>query len=172
MYLSNKIIETVIIDNAGKDFLPLVNVLKNKKEVSEVKLATTIKKDINATRSMLYKLSGINLVSSKRVKDKKKGWFIYYWSLKSNNIKYLAQKSKEQYLKKLNSELKDEQDTSYFSCIKGCSRLPFEKALDLNFRCLECGEIMHKEDNSPKIDVITKEIKRINDMAKYGAIKT
>lgn len=44
MYLSNKVIETVITEAAGKEFLPLVNALKNKREVSEFKLANTIKK--------------------------------------------------------------------------------------------------------------------------------
>ncbi len=171
MYLSNKVIEDVITEAAGKEFLLLVNILKSKKEVSEFKLADTIKKNINVTRSMLYKLSSVNLVSSRRVKDKKKGWFVYYWSLKPNNIKYLAKKSQETCLKKLNIQLKKEQDLDYFACPNVCGRVSYEKAMDLNFKCPECGELMYKEDNSPKIEVLIKEIKRINSFAKCEAIK-
>ena len=172
MYLSNKVIESVIAENIGEECLPLVKVLKGKKEVSELKLAGAIKKNINVTRSMLYKLASSNLVASRKMKDKKNGWCIYYWSLKPNSIKYLAKKSKEIHLKRLNTQLREEQDINYFGCPNTCCRLSFEKAIDLNFKCPECGGLMYKEDNSSKIEIITKEIKRITDSAKCGAIKT
>lgn len=172
MYLSNKLIESVVAENIGEDFLPLVRVLKGKKEISELKLADVIKKNINVTRSMLYKLASSNLVASRKVKDKKKGWCVYYWSLKPNSIKYLAMKSKEKYLKKLESELKREKDIDFFACPNVCCRVSYEKALNLNFKCPECGNLMYQEDNSSKIEIIIKEIKRINDSTKYEAVKT
>jgi len=170
MHLSNRIIEAVITKTAGKEFLPLVNELRGKKEESELRLANAIKRDINVTRSMLYKLSGANLVESKRVKDKRKGWYIYYWSLKQNSIKYLAKKSREDCLNRLNAQLKREKDVDYFSCSGSCCRLSFEKATDLNFKCPECGALMQKEDNSSKIEIIIKEIKKINESIKCGVI--
>lgn len=121
---------------------------------------------------MLYKLSSANLVSSKRVKNKKKGWCVYYWSLKPDSIKYLAKKSKEIHLKRLNTQLREEQDINYFGCPNVCCRLSFEKAIDLNFKCPECGKLMYEADNSPKIEVIIKEIKRISGSMEYRAIKT
>jgi transcription initiation factor TFIIE subunit alpha len=172
MYLSNKVIESVIAENIGEEYLPLVRILKGKKEMSELKLAGIINKNINVTRSMLYKLASSNLVASRKVKDKKKGWCVYYWSLKHSSIKYLAKISKENYLKKLSVELKKEQNLDFFACPSVCYRVSYEKALDLNFKCPECGELMYKEDNTSRIELIIKEIKRINDSAKYGAIKT
>ena len=77
MKLSNKLIDNVVENVAGKDVLPLVKTLKNKKNVSEFKLADDIKEEINTTRNMLYRLLDNNLVSFVRKKDKKKGWYIY-----------------------------------------------------------------------------------------------
>jgi len=167
MYLSNKAVESIISENIGHEFLSLVKVLKKKREVSEFKLASCINKNINITRSMLYKLSSFNLVGSRKVKDKKTGWCIYYWSLKHNSIKYLAKKSEEN---KLN--LKKQDDIEFFACPNLCCRVSYEKSMDLNFKCPECGELMYKEDNSSKMEIIIKEIKRINDSAKYEAVKT
>ena len=53
MRLSNKIVEDVVIEVAGDDVLPLVQALKNKKNVSEFKLAESLKKEVNSTRNML-----------------------------------------------------------------------------------------------------------------------
>jgi transcription initiation factor TFIIE subunit alpha len=72
MKASDKLLADVIVEVAGKDVLPLVKALKNKKNVSEFKLADAIKQEINLTRNMLYRLYDHNLVSFIRKKDKKK----------------------------------------------------------------------------------------------------
>ncbi|MBW2978857.1 hypothetical protein KY304_01975, partial [Candidatus Woesearchaeota archaeon] len=63
MKLTKKEIDDIICQVAGEDVLPLVKVLKNKKNVSEFKIAESIKKEINLTRNMLYRLYDHNLVS-------------------------------------------------------------------------------------------------------------
>ena len=63
MKLSNKIIEEVVSEVAGEDVVPLVKALKNRKNVSEFKLAENIKEEVNRTRNMLYRLYDANLVS-------------------------------------------------------------------------------------------------------------
>nr|MBC8444041.1 hypothetical protein [Candidatus Woesearchaeota archaeon] len=88
MRLSNKIIEYVVGEVAGENALSIVNYLKNKKNISEFKIAEVLEKDIKEVRVLLYKLVNFNLVSSIRKKDKKKGWYIYYWTLNTDQIKY------------------------------------------------------------------------------------
>ena len=82
-------IEFVISDVAGEDVVPLVQSLKNKKNVSEFKLAENINKEVNVARNMLYRLYDHNLVSFIRRKDKKKGWYIYYWTFNLKKIRTL-----------------------------------------------------------------------------------
>ena len=90
MKLSNKLVEQVVTDVAGEDVIPLIKQLKNKKNVSEFKLAEALELEVNLVRNMLYRLYHANLVSFTRRKDKKKGWYIYYWTFRIKQIKYVA----------------------------------------------------------------------------------
>lgn len=161
MKLSNKIIESVVIEVAGEDVLPLVNALKNKKNVSEFKLAEDIKQEINITRNMLYRLHNSNLVSFIRKKDKTKGWYIYYWTFSPKMVKYLAFSLKEKRLVRLKERLKRENSSDFFTCENQCVRLDFEQSTEFQFKCPECGELLNQEDNRQKIKDIEKEIKTI-----------
>ncbi|MFH1642977.1 MAG: hypothetical protein ABIC04_08845 [Nanoarchaeota archaeon] len=161
MNLSKKVVEETIEKITGKDVVPLVKVLKNKKDVSEFKLAKDIKKNINETRNMLYRLYNQNLVSSTRKKDKNKGWYIYYWTLNLNRMRYLAKKSKEVYMTKLMARLEREKNLDYYSCMSKCTRLEFETATEGNFKCPECGGLLHQNDSNEFINKLEKEIKEL-----------
>jgi len=80
------VIGNVIEDVAGRDVLPLVSVLKGKKNVSEFTIAEELKEEINTIRNKLYRLYDSNLVEFTRKKDKKKGWYIYYWTFVPGRI--------------------------------------------------------------------------------------
>ncbi len=158
MKLSNALIEDVITEVAGKDVVPLVLVLKNKKNVSEFKLAELIKKEINATRNMLYRLYDYNLVSFTRKKDKKKGWYIYYWTFDLKRARYLITNLKEKKLVNLKKKLAKEQQGQFFSCESKCIRLDFDQAMNFEFKCPECGQLISEEDMTKEIEKIELEI--------------
>ena len=147
MKLSNKIIETTVKEVAGEDVLPLVQYIKNKKNVSEFKIAEALKIEVNIIRNMLYKLYHANLVSFIRKKDKKKGWYIYYWTFNAKRIKFLMEDLKEKKLEKLKDRLEREKNNFFFVCTKKCMRVDFEQASDFGFKCPECGELLVQEDN-------------------------
>lgn len=161
MKLSNKMIEYVISNVAGEDVVPLVQYLKNKKNISEFKLAESIGKEVNLTRNMLYRLYDYTLVSFIRRKDKKKGWYIYYWTFNLKKIKNLFIDLKKKRVEKLKDRLKRENENTFFSCENKCMRLDFERATTFEFKCPECGELMNNEDNTKGIKEIEKEIKEI-----------
>ncbi len=166
MRLSNKIIEATIVEVAGEDVLPIVYFLKNKKNISEFKIAEAIKKEINKTRNMLYRLHEANLVSFIRKKDKKKGWYIYYWTFKPKMIKYIVISLKKEKLIKLNDRLEREKSSHFFICQNKCIRLDFDQAMTFEFKCPECGEIMNQENNLENINLIEEEIKKIENELK------
>jgi transcription initiation factor TFIIE subunit alpha len=161
MKLSNKAVEDVIAQVAGEDVLPLVQALKNKKNVSEFKLAERIRQEINITRNMLYRLYHANLVTFTRKKDKAKGWYIYYWTFKPKHIKYLAEDLKKQRLEKLRERVGRERDGSFFMCQSKCMRLNFEQAVDFFYKCPECGQLMHQEDNTATIERLEDDIEKL-----------
>jgi len=164
--LSNKIIEATIVEVAGEDVLPIVHFLKNKKNISEFKIAEVIKKEINATRNMLYRMQEANLVSFIRKKDKKKGWYIYYWTFKPKMIKHIVINLKKEKLAKLKDRISREKSNHFFICQNKCIRLDFDQAMNFEFKCPECGEIMNQEDNLENIRRIEEEIKNIKNELK------
>lgn len=161
MKITNNVLKVVIEELAGEDVVPLVNKLKNKKNVSEFKLAESIKKEINVTRNMLYRLYNVNLVSFTRKKDKKKGWYIYYWTFDMKRIKYLLYQLKKKRLDRLRERLEREKNDQFFLCPNKCIRLDFEQSMNFEFKCPECGNLIEQEDNSKKILEIEKEIKEL-----------
>ena len=71
----------------GKPVENLIDFLDSEKYVNEFLIAKKLDLTINQTRNLLYKLSDHGLVSSIRKKDKKKGWYTYFWKLE--NLKSL-----------------------------------------------------------------------------------
>jgi len=166
MPLSNKIIEKVVAETAGADVIPLVKLLKNKKNVSEFKLAEALKIEINQARNMLYRLYNVNLVSFVRKKDKKKGWYIYYWTFDLKRVKYLAKVLKRKRLEELKEKLEKEKSSQFFVCPNKCVRLDFDHAMSFEFKCPECGTIVQQEDNTERIRKLETEIKKLEEEIK------
>jgi len=161
MKINNKIIDSVIAEVAGEDVISLVRYLKDKKNISEFKIADAINKEINETRNMLYRLFNVNLVSFIRKKDKKKGWYIYYWTFNLKRVKDLFWELKKKKSIALKERLKRELSTDFFACDKKCIRLSFEQATDFEYKCPECGKLMHQEENKQIIEDIKKQIEEL-----------
>lgn len=159
--LTKKLIDSVVGDVAGGDVLPLVHTLKGRENVSEFVLAEEIEREINVTRNMLYRLHNANLVSFTRKKDKKKGWYIYYWTFNPPMIKSLYVQLKKQKLERLNERLDREQSNHFFKCPEGCMRLDFELSTEYGFKCPECGELLAQDDNQKTIKDVKKQIKEL-----------
>ena len=161
MRLTNTIIESVIKDVVGDDAIPLVEFLKNNKNVSEFKIAEVIKREVNATRNLLYRLYENNLVSFMRKKDKKKGWYIYYWTFNPKTVGYLKFNLRQKRLESLKERLKREQGGNFFICEDKCMRLDFEQATNFEFKCVECSKLLEQDDNREVIENIEEEINDI-----------
>jgi len=159
--LTQSKIDEVIINVAGKEGLRLVKKLKGKENISEFVLATKLKRDIKIVRNLLYKLYNHNLISSTRKKDKQKGWYIYYWTLIPENIKFLYLKNKKIELIKLKEQLKKEQTEQFYTCSKKCVRLDFDQAIDFEFRCPECGELISQYQDPKKMIELEKKINNL-----------
>lgn len=158
MRISNNIIDSVVKEVVGEDAIPLVRFLKNNKNVSEFKIADVIKKEVNATRNMLYRLYENNLVSFMRKKDKQKGWYIYYWTFNQKRVKYLIVDLKKKRLTRLKERVGREKESNFFGCKNQCIRLNFDQATNFYFKCPECGTVLDQEDNTKVIEEIQKEI--------------
>jgi len=159
MRLTQNKIEKILITILGEEGLPLVRELVGKENVSEFDLAKKIKKDIKIVRKQLYTLYNHNVVGFNRKKDKQKGWYIYYWTLLPESIRFSYFKMKRNLLDRLRYQLEKESSEIFFVCPNNCVRLNFDQSMDFEFRCPECGELTHQDDGKTRIGELSKLIK-------------
>ncbi|HLD05013.1 MAG TPA: hypothetical protein VJG90_04825 [Candidatus Nanoarchaeia archaeon] len=151
----------VVTELVGEEALSIVQYLQGKKNISEFIIAEELDLEIHKTRNTLYKLLEQNIVTFKRKKDKIKGWYICYWDFNEHNIAHLSEKIRVDKVKKLKERLEREVDNMFYMCRTACVRMDFEKSMDFNFKCPECGEIMQEQDNARTIEFLQQRISEL-----------
>lgn len=151
----------LIMQIAGEEAVKITDFLKDKTNTSEFIIAEKTKIEIHKTRTILYRLLENNLASFNRKKDKIKGWYICYWDLTPKNAGHTLLKLKKEKLDKLKDRLREEQENQYYMCKNACIRMNFEKSVDFEFKCPECGEIMNLLDNKRTIEFLENNIKNL-----------
>jgi len=156
-----KFLKSVVEHLINKPAVPIVDLLAGKKDVNEFLIAKKLELTINQTRNILYKLSDYGLVSFIRKKDKRKGWYIYFWTLNIyQSLKLLEKKLKEE-LSQAEEQLKSRKEKRYYTC-KICSiEVTEEVALLNDFTCQECEEVYELSDNREIVNSLEKEINKL-----------
>lgn len=158
MKLSDQLIEQVVGESVGEDAIPVIRALKNRKNISEFKIAEEVKLEVNIVRNILYRLFDENLVTFIRKKDKIKGWYIYYWTFNPKRIKDLTHSLKRRKLERFRERLVRERSTDFYICSNNCIRLDFDQSTEFEFKCPECGSLLNLEDNRKIIGEIEQSI--------------
>ena len=169
MRLTEKKIEEIIVGIIGEEGIPLVKQLYAKTNVSEFDLASRTKKDIKVIRKLLYILYNHNLIGFTRKKDKQKGWYVYYWTILPESIRYNYIKRKKEVLVQLQQRLEAEKLELFFSCPNKDVRLNFDQAMDFEFHCPECGELIAQEDGEEMRAQLQHQIKVLEEEIKEAA---
>ena len=153
-----------IIDySAGKLAENITIILSTKKYVNEFLIAKKIGLTINQTRNILYKLSDSGLVSSIRKKDKKKGWFSYFWKIEAlKSLEFLSQVLLKQ-IEQINYQINSRESKQFYICERCNLELAEEKALLCNFICNECGEVFKIKDNSKLLRDFKRNLEKIKN---------
>jgi len=153
--------EDVLLSTIGKDAVEIIKQIGDKENVSEVKIAEKLELDIQIIRNKLYKIHDLNLVKYTKKKDRKKGGYISYWTFNKKELYYYIEKEKIRKLEKFKQRLENENENTYYICPTGCKRFDFEKAFDINFRCIECGSALTHQDNRKTIGFLKGKIREI-----------
>ncbi|HZX44049.1 MAG TPA: hypothetical protein VFF28_00020 [Candidatus Nanoarchaeia archaeon] len=160
MVLTNKKIHGLINEIAGEKAIPIIEYLKDRKNVSEFIIADKVKLDMQTTRNILYTLNSYNVATYIRRKDRKKGWYISYWTFNRKRVKELTEQLREEKIVKLKERLYKEETNkgNFFICSQACARLDFEQATEFGFKCPECGSLLNQQDNEKTIDNLRTKI--------------
>ena len=119
-------------------------------------------------RKVLYDLFGKSLITGIRVKDERKGWFVYRWRTRREEVEHFIESQKKKITERLQQRFDYENYSDFYHCgNEDCSKLTFEKALDLSFKCPTCGKLVNITKNDKlkkalqhKIDELREDLKR------------
>ena len=158
MNIPQKLIDETLTEIGGPEALGIYKILKNKENVNEFEIAEKLKLTINQIRNIIYKFEQHNLVSSNRKKDRKKGWYIYFFTFNKKEAENLVIKLKSEKINKLKKQLSRETSHEYYACPNQCMRVTIENAMENGFMCLECNNLLQPEKREKNITKLKKDL--------------
>ena len=132
----------------GDEYLKVARSLLNTEDATDEEIASSTGLRINIVRKVLYDLFGKALITGIRVKDEKKGWFVYRWRARKDEVDNFIENQKKKIVERLQQRLDYENSADFYHCGNvDCQKLTFEKALDLSFKCPTCGKLVNISKN-------------------------
>jgi transcription initiation factor TFIIE subunit alpha len=169
--LTEKEIDTLVSQLTGEEAVEVVRyILSQGENVSEFLISESLEIPINAIRNMLYRLQENNLITFTRKKDKKKGWYIYYWTFNHSEAQATTKRMKENRIFNLRKRLEREDSSQFYTCSSKCLRVKFDNALESSFRCPECTKVLKEVNNSKIIREIKKELSLLEEIEESSTV--
>ena len=165
-----KLLHDFVEEMAGPGTGKIAEILFSKRDVNEFLIAKKMNLTINQVRNILYKLSAEGLVSFVRKKDKRKGWYIYFWTLNTEKCLVKLEQNLLKKIEEYNMILSNRELKRFYVC-KSCGiEVNEPKALENGFTCEECAEVYELSENKEvirdtktKITKTEKELKLIQE---------
>jgi len=151
----------------GDEYLKVARSLLKSEDATDEEIASSTGLRINMVRKVLYDLFGKALITGIRVKDERKGWFVYRWRSRRDEVENFIEGQKKKIVERLQQRLDYENSSDFYHCgNEDCPRVTFEDALEAFFKCPNCGKVVNikKNDKSKKafgrkIDEIRKDMR-------------
>lgn len=155
------LLKKVVEKAAGLPAVKIVDLLYNKKNINEFLIAKKLVLTINQTRNLLYRLSHMGIISSTRKKDKRKGWYIYFWTFNILKSLELLENTIQDEIRRLQADLDSKKQKRFYKCSICGREVAEEGALQTNFTCTECGEIYVLAEHTSIILGVEEEILKL-----------
>ncbi len=156
-----KFLKEVVAIVVGKQTEEIVDLLDTNKYINEFVLAKKLDLTINQTRNILYKISDHGLVSSIRKKDKRKGWYTYFWKIEVLKSLEFLKANLNKKISQFDNQIKSRETKRFYVCERCGIEVSEENALLYNFACNECGAIFTLKDNTKLIKDLKKHLEKI-----------
>ncbi len=152
----------------GDEYLKVSRSLLKSEDATDEEIASSTGLRINMVRKVLYDLFGKGLITGIRVKDERKGWFVYRWRSRHDEVENFIEVQKKKILERLEQRYNFENGSDFYHCGNtDCSRATFEESLDLDFKCPTCGKTMDIKKNERVRKLFLKKIDQIKQDVKH-----
>ena len=159
--MQTKLLNEIVFDIVGKSGGEVLPLLIGKKDVNEFLIAKKLKLTINQVRNILYRLSNYSLVTFTRKKDKKKGWYTYFWTLDNEKALELLYRKFDKEVLILKHKLKSRETKRFYACETCKTEISEETSLLHNFICQECGQVYKLSENKKILTELTNSILKL-----------
>jgi len=147
----------------GDEYLKVARSLLKTKDATDEEIASSTGLRINMVRKVLYDLFGKALITGIRVKDERKGWFVYRWRTRKDEVENFIQNQKKKIVERLQHRLDYESSSDFYHCgNEDCRKLTFEDALQEFFKCPTCGKVVNIKKNEKLKKALQYKVEQIN----------
>jgi len=159
-------LKEVVVIVVGKQAEDIIDMLDGKKYINEFIIAKKLGITINQTRNILYKISDNGLISSIRKKDKRKGWYTYFWKIEPLKSLEFLKNIIDKRIEQLKNQIKSRETKEFYVCEQCNIEVNAENALLHDFTCNECGEVYSLKDNAKILKEFKKELDKLEGKLK------
>lgn len=152
----------------GDEYLKVARSLLKTQDATDEEIASSTGLRINMVRKVLYDLFGKALITGIRVKDERKGWFVYRWRTRRDEVENFIQNQKKKIAERLQQRLDYENSSDFYHCgNKDCRKLTFQEALEEFFKCPACGKVVNLKKNEKLKKALQYKVKQLSDDLKH-----
>ncbi len=155
-----KFLEEVISIVVGKQAEGIVDLLDGKKHINEFIIAKKLDITINQTRNILYKISDHGLVTSIRKKDKKKGWYTYFWKIETIKCLEFLKGDISKRINQIKNQIRNRETKIFYVCERCNIEMNEETAMLNEFSCPECGDVFTTRESEKLLKEMKKNLEK------------
>lgn len=133
----------------GDDYVRVSKSLLSHENTTDEEIAEFTELKINLVRKCLYDLFGRSLITGIRVRDTKRGWFVYRWKAQRDQVEPFVESQKSKAITRLTQRLNYEDEHEFYHCGNpSCMKYEFDKAIEVSFKCEVCEQFLKLLDNT------------------------
>ena len=157
----DKLIKETFVIVVGKQAGEITGFINTKKHVNEFIIAKKMELTVNQVRNILYRLSDHGLVSSTRKKDKRKGWYTYFWKVEPLKTLEFLKSVLVKKIEQFNNQINNRETKNFYVCDRCSIEFNEENALVYEFSCPECGELFSMKDNTKVLNEFNRNVTKL-----------
>jgi len=148
----------------GPDYVRVARALLNNENATDEEIASATGLKIKTVRKSLYDLFGRSLITGVRVRDPKRGWFVYRWKAQRDQTDGFIQTQRKKVLGRLKQRLDFEETHEFYHCgTPGDPNRTFEDAMESFFKCPTCSKPLNRLDNTELKEALRWKIKQLEE---------
>ena len=133
----------------GPDYIQVAKALSAAENSTDEEIAELTQLKINIVRKSLYDLFGRSLITGTRVRDLKRGWFVYRWKAQHDQVEPFVERQKNKALLRLKQRLNYESVNEFYHCGNlNCIKYTFDSAVQVGFKCQVCNLTLNLYNNT------------------------